>query len=84
MKCVDILHTYGIRLFALMIAGSDHDTVKTIRQTSQFCFDRDIELVQTTSHTPLPGTRLYDELQQDDRLIVKDWKKEIDIILKHL
>lgn len=73
-KCIKTLHDYGMKVFGMFVTGSDHDTKQTIRETADFCCDADIDLAQLTSYTPLPGTRLYDELKAQDRIITNNWE----------
>ena len=71
--CIKQLHKYKIRIHGMFVLGSDTDTVKTIRETVRFAKKNDIETVQFLILTPLPGTRTYNELEKEGRIISKDW-----------
>ncbi|HBO84740.1 MAG: hypothetical protein A2073_07205 [Deltaproteobacteria bacterium GWC2_42_11] len=72
-NCVKKLHNSGINIHGMFVLGSDHDTVETIRQTVNFAKKNDLESIQFMILTPLPGTRFYFEMEQQNRLISKDW-----------
>lgn len=73
-RCVKTLHDYGIEIYGMFVLGADNDTKESIRKTIDFCSDTDIDLPKFTAYTPLPGTRLYDELKGQGRLITQDWR----------
>lgn len=71
--CIEILHKNGIRIHGMFVFGSDLDTVDTIHKTLTFAKKNDIETVQFLILTPLPGTRCFTELNEQNRIISKDW-----------
>ncbi|MFV1951331.1 MAG: radical SAM protein [Nitrospinota bacterium] len=72
-KCIDTLHKNGINIHGMFVFGSDEDTIDTIHETLRFAKKNNIETVQFLILTPLPGTRLYDELEKQGRIYNKDW-----------
>ncbi len=46
---------------------------QTIRDTVEFALRNGIDTVQFSMLTPIPGTRLYSELDAEDRIFTKDW-----------
>jgi radical SAM superfamily enzyme YgiQ (UPF0313 family) len=71
--CIKQLHKYGIRIHGMFVFGSDTDTVDTIHKTVKFAKKNNIETVQFLILTPLPGTRTYNELNEQGRIMSKDW-----------
>ena len=71
--CIDVLHKNGIRIHGMFVFGSDEDTVHTMRETVAFAKKNNLDSVQFLILTPLPGTRCFRELDQQERIINKDW-----------
>ncbi len=67
-------HDYGIRVHGMFVFGSDEDTVQTIRETVDFALETRIDSVQFMMLTPLPGTPFYEKLEEEGRLLTKDWE----------
>jgi radical SAM superfamily enzyme YgiQ (UPF0313 family) len=72
-NCIKILHDNGIRIHGMFVFGSDHDTVDTIRKTMLFAKKNELQSIQFLMLTPLPGTKLYFDLDKEKRIINKDW-----------
>jgi radical SAM superfamily enzyme YgiQ (UPF0313 family) len=71
--CIKQLHKHRIRIHGMFVFGSDTDTVDTIHKTVKFAKKNNIETVQFLILTPLPGTRTYNELNEQGRIMSKDW-----------
>jgi radical SAM superfamily enzyme YgiQ (UPF0313 family) len=67
------IHEAGIRIHGMFVLGSDADTVRTVRDTGRFARDMHIETVQFMIQTPLPGTRLFQDLTTQGRILTRDW-----------
>ncbi len=67
------LHDYGIKLHGMFVLGSDYDNKNTIKQTLEFSEANDLDTVQYAILTPLPGTEVYNNLNNQKRIITKDW-----------
>lgn len=66
-------HQYGIQVHGMFMFGSDADDLETIRATSRFVVEHDIDTVQFMVLTPLPGTPVYSEMNATGRLLTSDW-----------
>ena len=66
-------HEHDIRIHGMFVLGSDHDTVETIRSTAVFAKKNRIDTVQFMILTPMPGTRLYYDYKEQNRLLTTDW-----------
>jgi len=64
----------GIGFHASMIFGFDDDTVSIFEDTLNFLNKNKIYSVSLNTLTPYPGTRLYDRLKQQGRLLTEDWQ----------
>jgi len=66
-------HEYGIRIHGMFVFGGDADTVETIRETADFALEAGIDSIQFLSLTPMPGTPLFDQLENEGRILTYDW-----------
>jgi anaerobic magnesium-protoporphyrin IX monomethyl ester cyclase len=71
--CVKKLHEHGIRVHGMFVLGSDADDSNTARDTVKFCHETKMASVQFSVLHPLPGSRLYDILESQDRIFSKKW-----------
>jgi radical SAM superfamily enzyme YgiQ (UPF0313 family) len=62
-----------IKTHATFSFGLLGDNLDTINDTLNFAKDLDVDSVQFSITTPFPGTRYYDELNRENRIIAKDW-----------
>ncbi len=67
-------HEYRVRVHGMFVLGSDSDTVETIRETAEFALETRIDSVQFMVLTPLPGTALFQQMEQEGRLLTRDWE----------
>jgi len=71
--CIKTLHKKGLRIHGMFVFGSDQDTTDTIAETVKFAKKNDLDSVQFLILTPLPGTKCYRDLENEGRIITKDW-----------
>lgn len=64
---------HGINVHGMFIFGADHDDVATIRQTVRFARKIEIASVQLMILTPLPGTYVFQKMEEEGRLLSRDW-----------
>ncbi len=78
-KVYDKLHKYGIAVLGAFIFGLDSDTPETIQHRVDYMLSADIDAMQATILTPLPGTPLFDRMQKEGRLVnnkfPEDWSR---------
>jgi len=72
-RCVTRLHDHKIKVHGMFILGSDEDDSDTPRDTVKFCHEMKMDSVQFAILHPLPGSRLYDMLDSEDRIFTKRW-----------
>jgi len=65
---VRLAQDYGIRVHCSFMLGNVGDTEETIRDTIDLILDLNIELMQFTIVTPMPGTLLYEEAVKSGRI----------------
>jgi len=66
-------HDRGIMIYASFVFGYDHDTVDTFDITAEFAIRSKFALANFNTLAPMPGSRLYKRLLNEDRLIYKRW-----------
>lgn len=74
-KAIEVFHKYDIKIHGMFIFGSEKDDVALFQPTLDFCRKYQIDTVQYSALTPLPGTRTYQNLKEQDRLLHNDWSK---------
>jgi radical SAM superfamily enzyme YgiQ (UPF0313 family) len=58
------------------IYGLDTDTPETIYDRTSYIIEEDIDMMQASILTPLPGTSLYNRLKEEERLLYTDYPKD--------
>jgi radical SAM superfamily enzyme YgiQ (UPF0313 family) len=71
------IHKHGILISAMIIFGMEHDTVETLTKRMKFALQSNFDIVQITPLTPLPGTKLFKKISDENRLLYnkfpQDW-----------
>jgi radical SAM superfamily enzyme YgiQ (UPF0313 family) len=74
-ESIKIIHDHGIGIVGAFIFGFDSDDKRVFEETVSFLDRNQIELPSLAILTPLPGTRLYDRMEEQGRIISRDWSK---------
>ncbi len=69
------IHDNGISVEGAFIFGFDHDDKDTFKRTLDFIVKAKIDFAQFGILTPFPGTKLYQRLKQENRILTEDWEK---------
>lgn len=72
-EVVKRLHSKGIVIFAAFVFGSDDDGPDVFENTLDFLLESNVETIQATRLTPFPGTPLFEKLNNENRILDKDW-----------
>jgi len=72
-RAVAAFHDHGIDVHGMFVLGLDTDTRHSAQDTVAFARRVGIDTIQMMVQTPLPGTRLWDRIQAEGRLITMDW-----------
>ena len=67
------IYKYGIMICATFVFGYDYDTPESIRQTFDFAMKYHFTKANFNMLVPMPGTRLYDRLQKENKLLMERW-----------
>ncbi len=69
------IHDAGIRVHGMFVFGFDTDGEGTLERTVAFARELALSSVQFLILTPLPGSRTFRELEEQDRLTTRDWSR---------
>jgi radical SAM superfamily enzyme YgiQ (UPF0313 family) len=72
-ECISLLHECKIKIHGMFVLGSDADDEKVITATYDFCKSTNIESPQFSILTPFPGTKIYQDLKNQNRIFTTDW-----------
>jgi radical SAM superfamily enzyme YgiQ (UPF0313 family) len=70
---IEALHRHNIKIHGMFIVGAEHDDISTIRETVKFTKKMKLETVQFMMLIPLPGTSVFKTMNDEDRIICRDW-----------
>ena len=65
----------GIAVMSGFVFGLDHDDYRAFDRTVNFIKKTGVIATQLAILTPFPGTRVYDKLTREQRIIDKDWSR---------
>jgi len=74
-RAIERIHAHGISVQAGIVFGFDHDTELVFGQTVDFLEACGVQNATFNILTPFPGTRLYERLVAEDRILTRDWSK---------
>jgi anaerobic magnesium-protoporphyrin IX monomethyl ester cyclase len=72
-RAVRAFHQHGIGVHGMFVLGLDGDDASSGEATVDFARRLRIDTLQLMMVTPIPGTRLWDRVQSEGRLIETDW-----------
>jgi radical SAM superfamily enzyme YgiQ (UPF0313 family) len=67
------LHDNGIAINGCFVFGSDNDSKDVFDRTTEFVYKNNIDLPRYTVYTPFPGTPLFSKLNQEGRILNRNW-----------
>ena len=68
-------HKCGIAIHAMWVLGFDDDTLETVKNTIKASIKWKIETTQFLILVPIPGSRLFYRLKDEDRIFDWDWSR---------
>ncbi len=75
IKNIQITRSLGIKMHLTFMFGIPGETRESVEKTVRLAKKLNPESVQFSIMTPLPGTKIYDELLQCGHLKVSDWEQ---------
>lgn len=74
-ELVSNIRKAGIAVFGAFVVGGDGEDISIFRKTLEFIKSSHIDILQITKPTPLPGTKLYQKLLSEGRILDLDYPK---------
>jgi len=74
-KAVRNIHDAGMIAIGCFVFGFDTDTKDVFDSTISMIKDLKIDIVDFLVFTPFPGTPLFDKLEEEDRILTKNWSR---------
>ena len=65
----------GILIYASLIFGFDNDDQSIFKETVEFLIESRVAFTQLVLLTPYPGTKTFNDLQKEGRILSYDWSK---------
>lgn len=72
-SAVQMLHDFGIGILGAFVFGFDEDDESVFDRTVEFVNRAKLDAAQFSILTPFPGTRVFEELQSQHRIIDTNW-----------
>jgi radical SAM superfamily enzyme YgiQ (UPF0313 family) len=74
-QTIDLIHKYKMMVIGDFMFGFDTDTPDVFMKTVNAIQNLGIDVADFTIATPFPGTPYFNHLEQDGRIITRDWSK---------
>ena len=72
-------HKAGVSVFGAFIIGGEYDTPEAVVETAGKAVRIGVDTIQITNLTPLPGTKMFDQMTADGRISAnnfpEDWRQ---------
>jgi len=65
----------GILIYVSLIFGFDGDDQSIFEETVEFLIESKVAFAQLVLLTPFPGTKIFNDLQKEGRILSYDWSK---------
>ena len=77
-RIVNTFHKHGIGILGAFVIGNDFESPAYYKQLANFLVRSGIDIVQISTLTPLPGTKLMEQLIQENLLICQEFPQDWD------
>ena len=74
-RAIERIHSHGMSVQAGIVFGFDHDTEGVFVETLDFVEASGVQNATFNILTPFPGTRLFQRLDAESRILTLDWSK---------
>jgi radical SAM superfamily enzyme YgiQ (UPF0313 family) len=75
-KAFRMIHRQGIAVLGAFIYGMDSDTPQALENRTRYILSSSVDVTQASVMTPLPGTRLFETMKRDGRLLCSNFPKD--------
>lgn len=83
-KMIKRVHDYGMTIQGGIIFGFDEDKPDIFDTTLETISDWDLDVLEVNILTPYPGTPLFDRLDEEGRILTRDWSRynQVDVVFQ--
>jgi radical SAM superfamily enzyme YgiQ (UPF0313 family) len=74
-RLIERIHSHGIAVQVGIVFGFDHDPPNIFEQTIDFLENAGVQNATFNILTPFPGTRLFQRLEKEGRILTYDWSQ---------
>ncbi|HXH28999.1 MAG TPA: radical SAM protein [Candidatus Polarisedimenticolia bacterium] len=74
-RLIRALRRRGIQIVALIMIGLDDDEPADFDRTLEFLIRAKVPLAKFHLPVPYPGTRFYDRMEREGRILTRDWNR---------
>ena len=75
LRVIDRIHSHGIAVQTGIVFGFDHDTPEIFEDTIDFLEKAGVQNATFNVLTPFPGTPLFRRMEEEGRIMTRDWRK---------
>lgn len=75
LEAIEQIQSYGILVHSSFIVGYDYDSLETFDELINFIRESNLLMPLINILTPFPGTRLFKRLEDQGRILHRDWSK---------
>jgi radical SAM superfamily enzyme YgiQ (UPF0313 family) len=81
-KMIKRVHNHGMAVQGGIIFGFDEDNPDIFDTTLEKLYELEMDVVEINILTPYPGTPLYDRMENQGRILTKDWSRynQVDVV----
>lgn len=72
-KSIETIQSYGIGVWGTFIVGLDGDDKSVFQKVIDFTLENNLYGAMISVPTPFPGSRLYRQLDAENRILTKHW-----------
>ncbi|MCL5035749.1 MAG: radical SAM protein [Chloroflexi bacterium] len=72
-KVIEAFQSRGVGVVGLFVVGFDHDGPDVFKRILDFCNENAIFDIDVSILTPIPGSRFFDKLRGNGRMLSTDW-----------
>ena len=69
------IQSYGVAVIGSFVVGFDNDDDSVFEKTANFIIKNHVAIPQFLLLTPFPGTRLFERLSREKRILHRDWTR---------
>jgi radical SAM superfamily enzyme YgiQ (UPF0313 family) len=70
------IHRHGINVLGAFIYGMESDNLASLRRRTDYILSSSVDVTQASVMTPLPGTRIFDRLKGEDRILCNQFPEQ--------